>query len=156
MAAYMLRASYDDEHQCVQIDHEKFVSGVGWAVKTDYVYTTPVGEWTELVFKDTDNVKYVDFLFTMTTRNLEVWRKLSMLMLHECQEEHLDLKAAAVDALETLDPTFHAPGFNLYCRWQTELLDHLIGPVATHVISTCTNKRRLKRFFFELQARMSQ
>jgi hypothetical protein len=69
--AFVLRAKYDGA-QCIQIDHEKFVPGIGWCLKTDFVYTEPVGDWTELTFKETDTIRYRDFLHTMTRKNLEV------------------------------------------------------------------------------------
>lgn len=69
--AFVLRAKYDGE-QCIQIDHEKFVPGIGWCPKTDYVYTEPLGNWTELIFRASEDVKYIDFLTTMVYKNLEV------------------------------------------------------------------------------------
>jgi hypothetical protein len=69
--AFVLKATYDGS-RCIQIDHEKFVPGIGWCAKSDFVYTEPVGNWTELIFKANDDVKYIDFLMTMVYKNLEV------------------------------------------------------------------------------------
>lgn len=79
-----------------------------------------------------------------------------MLILHEYQEEDTAMKHFAVECLELVDHTFEAPKLNLHCRWQCELLDHLTTSVSTHVISTCLNRRRLKRYFSDMLVRLMQ
>lgn len=153
MSAFVLRAKYDGD-KCIEIEHEKFQPGLGWVTKTDFVYTEPLGDWHEIRFSPTEDVAYTDFLLTMTRKNVEVWRKAVMLTLHEYQDEDVSLKNIAVNALGILDTTFQPPVFNLNCRWQCELLDHMVTSVSTHVISTCYNKRRLKKYFFEMQEQL--
>jgi hypothetical protein len=151
--AIVLRATYDGE-QAIEIEHLKWKSGVGWAKKTDYVYTFPLGNWNELKFGEADRVLYTDFLRVMTFRNLEVWRKLAKLVLEEYQDEEPSYKAAAINSLEILDPTFVAPKVNINCKWQCEMLDHLINATSLHVVSTCRNTRRLKKYFYEMQEQL--
>jgi hypothetical protein len=86
----------------------------------------------------------------------QVCRKMAMLILQEYEEEEPYMKNAAVESLEIIDPTFEAPKINLNCRWQCELLDHLTTAVSTHVISTCMNKNRLKRYVCDMRWRLEQ
>ena len=152
-SAVILRAKYDGE-QSIEILHMKWSPGVGWVKKTDFVYTTPLGNWSEIEFNRLDNVLYTDFLRTMTYGNLEVWRKLAKLALDEYQDEEPFDKSMAISSLEILDPTFIAPKANLNCRWQCEMLDHLIAVTSLHVVSTCRNVKRLKKYFYEMQEQL--
>ena len=152
-SAVILRAKYDGE-QSIEIEHLKWNPGLGWVKKTDFVYTNPLGDWMEITFQESDDVKYTDFLRTMTEENIEVCRKLAKLVLEEYQDEEPFTKYMAVNSLDILDPTFQAPKMNLNCRWQCELMDHLVAATSLHVISTCRNQRRLKKYFYEMQEQL--
>jgi len=127
--------------------------GTGWQVKTDFVYTQPQGDWTEITFDpEEDYVTYINFLLTMTQKNLEVWKKLSLLILETSKWHLTEKKHDVMKRLELIDPTFTPPELNLDCVWQRELLDELLYKYSARVIATCYSTRRLIKYFFRTQA----
>ena len=62
---------------CIEITYNKFVSGFGYRIFTDYVYTTPLGNWVDIKFNEIDNVQYTNFLNTMVFKNIDVYRILA-------------------------------------------------------------------------------
>ena len=151
---FVLNALYDGE--CLQIEYSKFLPGRGYTTLKEFIYTQPLGKWTELKFSRRDRVAYIDFLLVMTVKNLEVFRRLSRLALSQFEEAAPFFKREAVNALTILDKTFYAPTINLECAWQCELLDHIVCHTSIVVISTCRNIDRLERYFNALQERAKQ
>jgi len=149
----MRRAKYDGD-ATVEIDHVKFQPGAGWITKKDYIDTCPLGDWTDIRFDEADEVSYADFLRTMVFQNVEVWKKMATMALEAYRDAEPIDKAFAVACIELLDPTFEAPTININCRWQCELMDHMLTKCAVHVISTSRSRYRLKKFFFEMQKRV--
>ena len=136
---------------CIEITYSKFVSGTGVRKLTDYVYTTPLGNWTELKFNESEGVQYTNFLNTMVFKNIEVYRKLARLSLDHVLEMgsyHINL----MNAIRILDPTFKPPRINTRCAWQRDLLQTIATSTSMVIIMTCRNTFRLERYFNALQA----
>jgi hypothetical protein len=152
MSAFLLKAKFDGD-QTIEIEHVKYQPGTGWITKTDFVYSYPLGDWDAITFDESERVSYTDFLRTMVYQNVEVWRKMATLALEAYYDEEPEKKFFAIVAIELLDPTFEAPTINLNCRWQCELVDHVLTRCAIHVISTSRSKYKLKKFFYELQSK---
>jgi hypothetical protein len=139
------------EVDCIEIVYNKFVPGYGYRKITDYVYTTPVGNWTNLKFHDCDDVQYTNFLNTMVFKNIEVYRKLAKIALYRILDTPL-YKINLLNAICILDPTFIPPYINKKCAWQRNLIETIISSTSIHVICTCYNIRRLERYFNVLQS----
>jgi hypothetical protein len=148
--ALILSAKYDGDN-CVEIEQFKFQPGIGWKCKTDFIDTTPLGQWTELFFSAEENVSYIDFLKTMTAKTLDTCRKMAKLALDQYEDASKGDKFFALQALTLIDRTFIPPEINLECRWQCELLDYMISTSSLHVVATCRNPARLIKYCTALQ-----
>ena len=135
---------------CIEITYSKFVTGTGNRKVTDYVYTTPLGNWVELKFNESEGVQYTNFLNTMVFKNIDVYRKLAKLALDRVLEMgyHINL----MNAIRILDPTFKPPRINTRCVWQLDLLETIAKSTSIVIIMTCRNTFRLERYFNALQA----
>lgn len=145
---YVLNAksSYDVEydHDVVEITVDRWREGTGWQKHTDFIYTRPNGDWTEINFKRTDCVKYVNFLETMVEKNVEVCRKIAQTLADQIIDyQNWGEYVRLMKSLTILDPTFEVPHINLKCRWQRELLETICVDWTKMVISTCYNCVRL-------------
>jgi len=137
---------------CVEITYEKFLPGVGYRNKTDYVYTDPAGDWVQLCFSKEDNVNVSNFLNTMVIKNLEVYHKLAKLELERVLDTPGTFRINLLNAIRILDPTFVPPIINKRCRWQCELMEDIVSKTSICIIATCKNEWRLERYFTALQA----
>jgi hypothetical protein len=140
----------EDGSNTVEVTTDRFRPGTGWNSHTDFVYTTPKGDWTELKFMRRENVRYIDFLNTMVDKTLEVSRKMAHLSVRQVLDDYPVRYPGLVDLinyLPILDPTFVPPDFNLRCRWQRELLTNMCNQWLYMVISTCRNQVRLTSFW---------
>ena len=139
--------------ECIEITHSKFIPGIGYKRIIDYVYTTPLGNWTELVFDDEENAPlYTNFLNTMVFKNIEVQRKMARLSLEYILEYPGWYRINLLNAVCILDPTFTPPWINTYCKWQCELMEEIVSSTSLMVIATCRNMDRLNKYFNSLQA----
>jgi len=139
--------SNDSNVDCIEITYKKYIHGVGYRTKTDYVYTKPAGNWVELKFYNEDNVEYSNFLNTMVTKNLDVHRKLAKIELDRILDSPGMYRINLLNAICILDPTFIPPIINKRCRWQCDLLEDIVSKTSLYVISTSRNERRLERYF---------
>ena len=154
---YVLSAKYAyDSCPCITIEYTKFLTGSGYVKITDFIYSIPLGNWTELKFSKNNRVDYIDFLKTMVFRNLDTQRRLARLALTRFDYAPSYFKLKALNAISILDKTFYGPVINLKCQWQRELLDFMTDQTSIHVISTCRNMDRLERYFNALQAQADQ
>lgn len=135
---------------CIEVSYRTFTPGIGYTTKTSFVYSTPLGNWTEIKFTE-DNVKYSNFLNTMVYKNLEVRRLLAIVALRDVLSV-FKYNIKLLNAMAILDPTFVPPNINLSCRWQCEMVDEIVNKSSFHVISTCRNEYRLTKYFNALQA----
>lgn len=136
---------------CIEITYNKFVPETGYRVFTDYVYTTPLGNWVDIKFNEIDNVQYTNFLNTMVFKNIEVYRKLAKLALDNILEMDL-YHIKLLNAICILDPTFTPPYINTRCTWQWDLMYNIVSTTSYRIIATCHNTRRLKKYFNVLQS----
>ena len=141
----------DNNTDSIEIKYQKFTPGIGYRIKTDFIYSRPLGNWTEIAFSKDDSVSYTNFLNTMVSKNIEVYRKLARIA-HRRILDSYSYKINLLNAIRILDPTFNPPFINLKCGWQCELLDIIIERFSICVISTCKNEMRLYRYFNALQA----
>jgi hypothetical protein len=136
---------------CVEITYRKYTPENGYRTLTDYVYTKPLGNWTEIKFNSSDDVQYTNFLNTMVFKNIEVYRKLARLALSNVVNYPM-YHIKIINALCILDPTFVPPIINKRCTWQRELLENIAQTTSLRVIYTCKNTYRLERYFNALQS----
>ena len=136
---------------CIEIEYIKHLPGTGSKKHTAYVYTTPVGNWHDLKFKESDDVSYSNFLNTMVFKNIDVRRKLAKLALDRIIESEW-YRINLLNAIRILDPTFIPPMINLHCHWQCELMEEIATITSLRIIATCRNEKRLERYFNALQA----
>ena len=155
MSSFVLRVKYTydvpNQVDCIEIDHYKWVPGIGYQKKIDYLYTSPLGNWNDIKFEQEDEVLYTNILNTIVVKNIEVQRKLAKLALDHALDSGLD-RVEIMNAIQYLDPTFQPPVINKRCRWQRELLDEIVTNTSLHIISTCRNMRRLERYFTVVQS----
>ena len=144
----VIRAIYHEDDECIAVYHKKYVNDViGWARFTDYIYSTPRGNWIDIRYSKIDDMEYRTFLETMVTNNVYVARKLAKLA-SVCDDSWDDRdKIESMHAIRILDPTFTPPYIILKCTWQRNLLDDLIGRVVHEIIGKCRNKKRLDRYY---------
>jgi hypothetical protein len=140
------------EYECIEITYTKFVCGVGTRRIIDYVYSYPLGGWTELIFDGESPPLYTNFLNTMVFKNIEVQRKMAKLVLDSILEVPWMYRINLLNAVCILDPTFVPPRINTNCRWQNELMEDIVSSYSLMVIATCRNEKRLERYFNALQA----
>jgi len=136
---------------CIEITYTKFVSGIGLRRIIDYVYSYPLGGWTELVFDDESPPMYTNFLNTMVFKNIEVYKKMAKLHLDSILEVPWLYRINLLNAICILDPTFTPPRINVNCRWQNELMEDIVSTSSLMIISTCRNIKRLERYTNALQ-----
>jgi len=155
MTSFVLQVKYvydvPNQVDCIEIDHYRWIPGIGNQAKKDYLYTSPLGNWNEIKFLHEDGVSYTNFLNTMVFKNIEVQRKIAKLTLDHALESGFD-RTELMNAIQYLDPTFQPPVINKRCRWQRELLDEIVTNTSLHVISTCRNMRRLDRYVTVVQS----
>ena len=138
-------------NDCIEITYTKFIPGIGIKRMIDYVYSTPLGGWTELVFDGETPPLYTNFLNTMVFKNIAVYRKMAKLVL-DCILEFPGLhRIQLLNAVCVLDPTFTPPWINVYCKWQCELMEEIVSSTSHMIIATCRNMNRLERYFNILQ-----
>jgi len=138
----------DCENHVIEVKTDKWLTGTGWREHTDFLYTSPKGNWTELKFTTREQVRYVDFLNTMVNKNLEIARKIALLHVDrilESPNRHSSF-VNLMNSIPILDPTFVPPDFNLRCRWQRELLETICNEWVKSVILTCLTYTRLIAF----------
>lgn len=132
----------------IEIQHVKRVPGEGFVEYVDYVYSEPVGDWSELNFSVDDRLEYTKFLDTMVYKNLEVCRKLAILTLDQTSASSVD----KMNCLWYLDHTFESPSLNMRCTWQRELVKYIANVTSRQVIQTCRNADRLELYITTLRS----
>ena len=149
----------DTTESCIEITYTKNFSG---KKAVDFVYTSPNGSWTELVFGEDSQVLYTNFLNTMVFKNLEVHRKLARFSLESIlysspmsDYEMFHTKIKLLNAICILDPTFVPPRLNIRCLWQRNCLNSILT-WSFNIISNCRNEKRLERYFIVLQGVLTQ
>ena len=140
------RASFDGDN-CISIT----IHGHNTKKKTDYIYSTPKGDWFEIVFTHGDDMSYVDFLNIMVVKNLDVARKLALLA-HERVVDHPEHHIQMMNAIRIMDKTFWPPTINIKCRWQKEFMYELVNNFSVCVIATGRNMWSLNRYFLAMEA----
>ena len=136
----------ESQYDCVKIDYVVDEPGMPFRTKTEWIYTKTLGDWKKINFSTDDGVTVERFLDSMVVKNLEVWRKMCVLLLKKIGFDYHKYLYLS----EILDPTFKSPRINYGCRWQREFADYFMNQDFIGVISTCTNKRRLERLYVEL------
>jgi hypothetical protein len=149
--AYVCHAKYvfdvNSQTDTVEIDYVKFVPGIGWTKHKDFIDTYPEGDWSELHFDEDSSVKYADFLNTMVHKNIDVARKIAKVSLDNVSTRDPKKLIRIMRAVEILDNTFISPDININCSWQRELLEHIAFTTSYRIIATCTNMKRLNKYF---------
>ena len=118
-------------------------------LKSDHLYTAPIGGWTELDF-DGDTCVYAAFLNTMVYKNNVVFRKMAKLYLDAILDIPGAQRVQLLNAMRILDPTFSPPWVNLKCRWQCAMMDDIVD-TSYEIVSKCRNVRRLEKYVTVLQ-----
>lgn len=136
----------ESQYDCVKIDYVVDEPGIPVRNKTEWIYTKTLGDWKKINFSTDDGVTVERFLDSMVVKNLEVWRKMCVLLLKKIGFDY----HRYLYLTEILDPTFKSPRINYGCRWQREFADSFMNQDFMGVISTCTNKRRLEKLYTEL------
>lgn len=117
--------------------------------KTEWIYAKPKGTWKgSITFED---VTYPDFLDLMVYKSEDVLRKMCSIRLQSiliCRTPRDTV--GLVQLIEIIDPTFVAPSLNKNCRWQCEFSHEFCNTTFLTVISTCVNKQRLYKLYYEL------
>ena len=136
-------ASYHNE-QTVTVKYEKYIPGIGYKIHTEFLNTTPAGNWTELEFDDHSTTTYYDFLNAMVVKNIDIKRRIAKLALDQALDRGEYVKI--MNTISVLDPTFDPPIFNERARWQRELLHKIASETSLVVVSTCYNENNLERY----------
>ena len=114
---------------------------------TQYIYSSPLGNWTDIQFQSFDQYKFMD---TMMVKTGDVVRRMARLRLDQfLWETSLDNRELIklMNAMVLLDPTFNPPWINLRSRWQRELLHHIAYTESYRLVDTAQiNHRRFERF----------
>lgn len=124
---------------------------------TDFVYTHPKGNWSELKFEYADAVSYADFLKAMVHGNVDVCRKIALLrhqmVLDKAIGIYVDTRLCIklMNCLKILDPTFEPPTVNIKCKWQKKLMMDIIKYHSVEVIKNNMTMSRLDRYANVLQ-----
>jgi len=139
--SWVLHAKAHDDY--IEIKYMKF----GFRESTDFLYTEPVGGWTELDF-EREECRYTAFLEAMVHQNVEVNRKLARLYLDTVPDKH---SVRCMNAMCLLDDTFTPPYINLYCGWQKTLMKNIINS-SYDVIANCRSEYRLRRYVSAVKA----
>jgi hypothetical protein len=150
MASYIVSAKYvfnvESQLDVVEVEYTKYQPGYGWKNHTDYVYSYPEGDWTELTFDEDSEVRYVDFLRSMVHNSTDVLRKMALISLNDISKKNsYHAMIRVVNSIKILDHTFEPPVFNKECKWQMELLKHMARHVIYRSIESCSNKKKLRR-----------
>lgn len=150
MSSIVKKATCDFVNECIEIVYDKYKPGTMYTTHVDYIYSTPIGDWTELEFTRNEGLSYVKFLDTMITKNLDACKRMARLVHEEFllknETNYYNLQWLA-QQLTIIDNTFACPEINPYCRWQKELILHICKESAVDVISTCRNRTRLYDYF---------
>lgn len=117
--------------------------------KSEFIYTEPIGGWTELNF-DGDKCVYAAFLNTMVYKNVDVLRRIAQLYLDAILDVSGVCRIELLNALRILDPTFHPPWVNLSCNWQYRMMMSIIYS-SHNVVASCRNIHRIEKYVTVLQ-----
>ena len=147
---FISRATYYENSECVEIFYKKLINNE-WVRYSDYIYTKPKGDWVEIRFKISEEMKYTDFLETMVIWNHDVAKRLAQLVSKPDDSWDDQYRIKAMHAIKLLDPTFTPPYINLRCKWQRRLLENLIDKTVAEIISTCKNEKRLERYYLAMR-----
>jgi len=128
----------------VVVTYTKWNEGIGWKEHTEYLLTTPSGNWTHIEFAHDSTTTYFDFLNAMVVKTIDIKRKIAKISLDRALES--EKYTEIVNSITLLDPTFEPPIFNQRARWQRELEKQLATNTSIVVISTCYNEKNLERY----------
>lgn len=146
--------SFNDVEQsrdCIQLTYLQDVPGTYNMYTTDWVYTKPCGDWTNIKFSKEENVSVENFLKTMCEQNDECVRHLCDMYIRTTGLSYKHMYLVSV-----LDPTFEPPRINCSARWQRELGDEIVNKFLKLVLMTCRNTGRMKRLLTEIETIRSQ
>lgn len=139
----VLKALYISNQTHIEVNITEYIPGTLWETKTEFIHSSPKGNWNYLEFTNDEQVSFVKFLDLMVEENIEVLKlKIKLLLEENIQNNFREI----VNALSMVDPTFIAPETNPRCHWQNQLLLDICNGSVYYVIATCKNRRRLKRF----------
>jgi len=132
----------------VEIVYESYKKGKGYTTFTDYMNTSPLGDWT-FIQSGKQSIQYEKFLDTMVSNSIEVRQRIAQLALDNVlayeQSDRNYIRIA--HATKILDPTFQPPRVNMESAWQMEFIKKFCKKVVPNVIEQCINKSRLEYFF---------
>ena len=88
----------------VVVTYTKWNEGTGWKEHTEYLLTTPSGNWTHIEFDHDSTTTYFDFLNAMVVKTIDIKRKIAKISLDRALES--EKYTEIVNSITLLDPTF--------------------------------------------------
>lgn len=138
--AYVLRAHHTYDVETNENMVEVTVIGMEFGNKTDFLYTTPRGDWRELTFHHLEFMDYADFLRLMVHRTPDVEKKIAKVELMYLSDTY---SLRVMNCLRLLDPTFRSPFVNIKNGHHMDLVNHINTVVAPRILEECMDTGRI-------------
>lgn len=141
--AYVLRAHHTYDVETNENMVEVTAIGMEYGHKTDFMYTTPRGDWRELTFHHLEFMDYADFLRVMVHRTPDVEKKIATIELLRFADTY---SIRAMNCLRLLDPTFRSPYVNIKNGHHMDLVNHINTVVAPKILDECMDTTRIIKY----------
>jgi hypothetical protein len=128
----------------VVVTYLKWNEGTCWKEHTEYLLTSPSGNWTRIEFAQDSATSYLDFLNAMVVKTIDIKRRIAKISLDHALES--EKYTEIMNYITILDPTFDPPIFNQRARWQRELEKQIAKNTSLVVLSTCFNEKNLEKY----------
>ena len=141
--AYVLRAHQTHDVETNHSMIEVTTVGMEMGLKTDFLYTSPRGNWQDITFHNLEFMDYPDFLRLLVFRNPEVEKKIATVELLHCLDPY---SIRAMNCLRIMDPTFRSPRVNIKNGHHMDLVHHINSVVASRILEECTDTIRVTSY----------
>lgn len=132
----------------VAAEYTKYVPGKGYIDFIDYLNTSGLGDWTELVSKK-QSIQYENFLASMVEPTFETKCKMATIALENITCTDVDQRTwiRLMHTAKILDPTFVPPYLNMNSPWQMKFAEEFCRQTLPDVIERTLNIKRLTKLF---------
>lgn len=152
MTSFLKRArivhDVESDLEYVAIEYTKYTPENGYADFIDYLQTTGLGDWTELVSKK-QSIRYENFLDSMVEPTFETKCKMATIALENilCDDNDPRTWVRLMHTAKILDPTFIPPYINMNASWQVKFAEEFCKQTLPDLIERTLNIRRLTKLF---------
>lgn len=137
---------------CVEVKYTRYIEGKGYTDFAECFDSRPISGWSDIK-SSRQCMRYEQFLDIMIEKTIDTRRVMALIELENvlCENKNIYSLLRVLNSVKIIDPTFTPPRINTRCSWQKKLIESICMTTIPHVIETCTNEKRLDKFFIVLR-----